>query len=68
MEELPEDEIEEAETTGSTDHVHGDLADDDALREHLRGVHHLEAPEHLSGPTLEGLHDRMHDETKASDQ
>lgn len=66
MGELPEDEIEEAGTTGSTDHVHADM-DEGALLEHLRGVHRLDAPERLSGQTLEGLHDRLHEESKASD-
>ena len=66
MTELPEDEIEHAETTGSIDHVHVGIDDDDALLTHLRMVHQLDAPD-LSGSTLQGLHDRLHRESRAAD-
>lgn len=63
-EELPEEEIEEAEERPSL-HRHGEM-DDDALLAHLRSPHGLDAPDPLSRSTLEGLHDRLHDETDAS--
>ncbi len=63
--ELPEEEIEHAETTGSIEHVHVDIDDDAALLLHLRTVHQLDTPD-LSGATLQGLHDRLHGETDAA--
>ena len=69
MEELPEETIETAETTGSRDHVHADLmAEDGSLAEHLRVVHRLDLPPSMSPATQEGLHDRLHRESKASDR
>ena len=67
-EELPDDEIEAAEDRPAR-HRHDALddADDDALRAHLQSPHGLDAPEHLSGATLEGLHDRLHHETDAAE-
>lgn len=64
LEELPEDEIEQAEGRPAA-HEHG-LMDDDALLDHLRSGHGLDAPDHLSGQTLGGLHDRLHHETDAA--
>ena len=65
-EELPEEEIEVAEK-GTAQHHHDSFDDDDALRDHLQLPHGLDAPEHLSRTTLEGLHDRLHDETDAAE-
>jgi len=63
--ELPEDEIEAAEDRPAA-HSHRDLADDEALLAHLCSLHGLDAPDHLSRATLEGLHDRLHEETDAT--
>jgi hypothetical protein len=64
-EELPEDEIEAAETRPAA-HDHGAL-DDEAFLAHLQSPHGLDAPDHLSRATLEGLHDRLHHESDAAD-
>lgn len=65
-EELPDEEIEVAEERPAQHH-HDTFEDDDALRLHLQSPHGLDAPEHLSRATLEGLHDRLHDETDAAE-
>ena len=65
-EELPEAEIEAAEERPAP-HRHGAL-DDDGLLEHLQSLHGLDTPEHLSRATLDGVHDRLHDETDAAAQ
>ena len=65
-EELPEEEIEVAEERTARHH-HATFDDDDALRVHLQSPHGLDAPEHLSRTTLEGLHDRLHEETDAAE-
>jgi hypothetical protein len=57
--ELPEEAIEAADEQPGV-HDHGAF-DDAGLLEHLRSSHGLEAPDHLSRSTLEGLHDRLHD-------
>lgn len=65
-EELPEEKIEQAEERPAA-HDHGSLDDDDdTLLAHLRGPHGLDTPDHLSRTTLDGLHDRIHDETDAA--
>jgi hypothetical protein len=64
MEELPEEAIEAAEARPAA-HDHEPL-DHAGLLEHLRTAHGLEAPDHLSGATLTGLHDRLHHETDAA--
>ncbi|HET9772441.1 MAG TPA: hypothetical protein VFS16_16220 [Acidimicrobiia bacterium] len=64
-EELPEPEIEAAEERPAP-HRH-EVMDDDALLAHLQDQHGLDTPEHLSRSTLEGVHDRLHDETDATD-
>ena len=64
QEELPEEEIEAAEERPAP-HRH-DALDDDGLLAHLQSLHGLDAPEHLSRPTLEGVHDRLHQETDAA--
>lgn len=63
-EELPEAEIEAAEEHPAAHH-HGTLDDDDLLA-HLRSIHGLDTPDHLSRSTLDGIHDRLHDETDAA--
>jgi len=65
-EELPDEEIEVAEER-TAGHHHPTFDDDDALRLHLQSPHGLDAPEHLSRTTLEGLHDRLHEETDAAE-
>ena len=69
MVDLPEEEIEQAEArTGAGDHVHGDVTPEDGtLVDHLREAHRLDVQEGLSPATSEGLHDRLHDTTKAAD-
>jgi hypothetical protein len=63
-EELPEEAIEAAEEQPAA-HDHGAL-DDEGLLEHLCACHGLDAPGHLSRSTMEGLHDRLHDEADAT--
>lgn len=65
QEELPEVEIEAAEERPAA-HRHGSF-DDEGLLDHLRRAHRLDAPEHLSRATLDGIHDRIHHETDAID-
>ena len=64
-EELAEDEIEAAEKQ-QIPHPHDALEDDEALLAHLQSPHGLDAPEHLSRTTLDGLHDRLHHEADAA--
>jgi hypothetical protein len=64
--ELPDEAIEAAQDiTANHSHEVGD--DAGSLLAHLRSDHDLDAPAHLSGSTLQGLHDRLHDETGAAD-
>ncbi|MDP9071066.1 MAG: hypothetical protein M3N68_07240 [Actinomycetota bacterium] len=67
--EVPEDAIEAAERgEGVPAHTHdGVSGEDGTLLEHLRRVHRVEAADHLSPATQEGLHDRVHGSTGASD-
>ncbi|MDP8988276.1 MAG: hypothetical protein M3N11_08025 [Actinomycetota bacterium] len=66
--ELSEEEIEAAQVVGSTHHGHEQVSSqDDTLAEHLRRLHALDPPATLSRTTLEGLHDRLHDEAKATE-
>lgn len=68
MEELPEEKIEAAEAATDADHGHEVVVSmDGTLRQHLEGVHGLEVPPGLSPTTQDGLHDRLHDSEKASD-
>ena len=64
QEELPEAEIEAAEERPAPHHH--EAFDDEGLLEHLQSLHGLDTPEHLSRPTLEGVHDRLHHETDAA--
>lgn len=65
--EIPDEKIASAEEIPS-DHDHtGVLAEDGTLISHLRGAHGFDAPARLSPTTLDGLHDRLHHETKATD-
>jgi hypothetical protein len=69
MGELTEREIETAEVVGSSDHGHERVSSQDGtLVEHLRRRHDLDPPTTLSRTTLEGLHDRLHDEAKATER
>jgi hypothetical protein len=68
--ELPAEEIEAAETSSDVvgDHDHAAVAAvDGTLADHLRAVHDLDADPGLSAATQEGLHDRLHGQSKASD-
>ncbi len=68
--ELPEDEIEAAEATSAAvgDHGHdGVTGIDGSLAEHLQTVHDLDADPSLSAATQEGLHDRLHGQSKSAD-
>jgi hypothetical protein len=68
--ELPEEEIEAAEESpaADVDHDHGGVtALDGTLADHLRTVHDLDADPSLSAATQEGLHDRLHGQSKSSD-
>ena len=69
-EELPEAEIEAAEASpaAGADHSHDGVAGiDGTLADHLASVHGLDADPGLSAPTQEGLHDRLHGQSKSSD-
>jgi hypothetical protein len=69
-EELPEAEIEAAEASPAAveDHSHdGVTGNDGTLAEHLVSIHSLDADPDLSAATQEGLHDRLHGQSKASD-
>ena len=46
-------------------HSHDGLVDE-GLLEHVRSSHRLDAPQHLSRSTVEGLHDRLHYEADAA--
>jgi hypothetical protein len=68
VDELPEDEIEQAEDGAAPGHSHqGVTAEDGTLADHLARVHGLDAPAGVSPATTEGLHDRLHDTSKAAD-
>ena len=50
------------------DHGHaGVTALDGTLADHLRTVHDLDADPSLSAATQEGLHDRLHGQSKSAD-
>ncbi|HVF12977.1 MAG TPA: hypothetical protein VM942_00190 [Acidimicrobiales bacterium] len=67
--ELPEEEIEAAEASSDTgDHGHDGVTGlDGTLGDHLRTRHDLDADPSLSAATQEGLHDRLHGQSKSSD-
>ncbi len=66
--EVPEEAIERAEQAGSPGHSHGGVsAEDGSLLAHLRQVHGLDVADVISPATQEGLHDRVHGSTNASD-
>ena len=69
MVDLPPDELEQAEAAQpAPDHPHGGItAEDGTLAEHLGTAHALDVEDDLSPATQEGLHDRMHHESKAAD-
>ncbi len=67
---LAEEEIEAAEERSAVvgDHGHDGVTGlDGTLAEHLRTMHDLEADPTLSAATQEGLHDRLHGQSKSSD-
>lgn len=65
---VTEEALEAAEALPS-DHFHDGIAPDDAsLAEHLREMHDLEPEGSLSASTLNGLHDRLHEEAHAVDE
>lgn len=71
MEEL--DEVSEAALQAGedrpADHDHGGVAlTEEALGEHLRHQHRMDAPTGLSLSTLQGMHDRFHGEAHAIDE
>lgn len=70
MNEVPEEEIEQAEADPTSElHDHDEVvAEDGSLAEHLRSAHGLEVERAVSPTTLQGLHDRVHGTTKAADQ
>lgn len=63
--ELSEPEIEAAEHL-APEHGHDDV-DAAGLADHVRMVHKLGVPEHLSASTVGGLHDRVHQQADAAD-
>ena len=68
--ELPEEEVEAAEEVSAVvgEHSHDAVAAlDGTLAEHLQSVHDLDADPALSAATQEGLHDRLHGQSKSSD-
>jgi hypothetical protein len=67
MQELPEETIEHAEGVNTAHSHEGISSEDDSLVEHLRSHHQLDTETGLSASTQEGLHDRLHDTTKAID-
>lgn len=68
MEDLPEEEIEQAESVPVPGHSHDGLAaEDGTLADHLSAVHGLDPPPEASPATAEGLHDRLHDTSRAAD-
>lgn len=68
MGELTREEIQAAEVAGATEHGHDHVSSqNDTLAEHLRRQHGLDPPATLSRTTLEGLHDRLHEEANATE-
>ncbi len=68
--ELPEEEIEAAEETTAAvpDHGHDGVSGlDGSLADHLHTAHDLDADPSLSATTQEGLHDRLHGQSKSTD-
>lgn len=64
---VTEDELEASEAIPS-EHVHeGVSPDDGTLAAHLRDVHRLSLETSMSAATLNGIHDRVHEGTRAVD-
>jgi hypothetical protein len=63
---LPDEEIEAAERAAPEHDHDGISGEDGTLLEHLQSCHELDAPDDLSAGTLQGLHDRLHEETDAA--
>ena len=68
MDEVTEEQIEEAESDAPGGHSHdGVTAVDGTLAAHLVAVHGLDVSPDVSPATAEGLHDRLHATYKAAD-
>lgn len=61
-----DEDIAAAERT-ATAHHHDGPSEHGSLAPHLRDAHGLDAPDSMSDSTLEGLHDRVHQERHASE-
>ena len=68
IEPVGEDALEVAEALPSEHGHHGITAEDGTLEAHLREVHLLKLDSAVSGSTLNGIHDRVHEESHAVDQ
>ncbi len=67
VDELPEEAIEQAEVADAAHSHEAVSADDGSLIEHLQAMHGLDTEPRFSRSTQEGLHDRLHHESKAVD-
>lgn len=65
--ELPDEAIEQAEAVDVAHSHEAVSADDGSLIEHLQTMHGLDTEPGFSRTTQEGLHDRLHHESKAVD-
>lgn len=63
-----EDALEIAEALPSEHRHEGITVEDGTLEKHLREVHLLEVDSAVSGSTLNGIHDRVHEESHAVDR
>lgn len=68
LEPVKESEIEAAEAAPSAHFHDGIVAEDGSLEAHVRDVHSVEIDAPVSASTLNGLHDRIHDEAHAVDE
>lgn len=68
IEPLTEEDLESAEAIPS-EHFHDGISSEDGtLEEHLRSVHQLNLESAVSASTLNGIHDRVHEESHAIDE
>ena len=68
VDEVPEENIEQAEATSPREHDHEGIAGEDGtLLLHLSATHGLDVPDGTSAATQSGLHDRLHDQRGAAD-
>lgn len=69
MDEVPDEDIQEAERLSPPAHDHEGIAGEDGtLLVHLQSGHGLDVPDAMSAATQSGLHDRLHDEKGAADR